>query len=56
MFTLSIILTVAIILIRIACLTLVKLNIPRWTKLQKSPNTVGIIGIWQPFSDAVHYI
>lgn len=42
-----------IVLVGVAFLTLLERKILRYVQLRKGPNKVGIIGILQPFRDAI---
>nr|AWV83223.1 NADH dehydrogenase subunit 1 [Euterpnosia chibensis] len=53
MFLLSIALTVVFILIGVAFLTLMERKVLSYIQLRKGPNKVGIMGLMQPFSDAI---
>ena len=51
--TLSLILIIIPVLVNIAFITLLERKILGYSQLRKGPNKVGIIGIVQPFSDAI---
>jgi len=53
---LSLIILVLILLIGVAFLTLLERKILRYVQIRKGPNKVGIIGVLQPFSDAIKLI
>lgn len=42
-----------IVLVGVAFLTLLERKILRYVQLRKGPNKVGIVGILQPFRDAI---
>lgn len=46
-------LVLIVVLIGIAFLTLLERKVLGYIQLRKGPNKVGIIGIFQPFSDAL---
>lgn len=49
----SIILIIGIVLIGVAFLTLLERKLLGYLQFRKGPNKVGIIGIFQPFRDAI---
>nr|AWV83405.1 NADH dehydrogenase subunit 1 [Yezoterpnosia vacua] len=53
MFLLSIVLTIIFILIGVAFLTLMERKVLSYIQTRKGPNKVGIMGLLQPFSDAI---
>nr|AWV83171.1 NADH dehydrogenase subunit 1 [Auritibicen bihamatus] len=53
MFMISILLTILFILIGVAFLTLMERKILSYIQTRKGPNKVGLMGVMQPFSDAV---
>ena len=53
MFIITILITALFILIGVAFLTLMERKVLRYVQIRKGPNKVGIIGILQPFSDAI---
>nr|YP_009590083.1 NADH dehydrogenase subunit 1 [Magicicada tredecim]AIM19535.1 NADH dehydrogenase subunit 1 [Magicicada tredecim]AWV83548.1 NADH dehydrogenase subunit 1 [Magicicada tredecim]AWV83561.1 NADH dehydrogenase subunit 1 [Magicicada tredecim]AWV83574.1 NADH dehydrogenase subunit 1 [Magicicada tredecim]AWV83587.1 NADH dehydrogenase subunit 1 [Magicicada tredecim] len=53
MFMITIMITALFILIGVAFLTLMERKVLSYVQIRKGPNKVGIIGILQPFSDAI---
>nr|ATF28655.1 NADH dehydrogenase subunit 1 [Pomponia linearis] len=53
MLLLSIMLTIVFILIGVAFLTLLERSVLSYIQIRKGPNKVGILGLFQPFSDAI---
>lgn len=50
---LNIFLTLLIVLVGVAFLTLLERKVLGYIQFRKGPNKVGILGIFQPFSDAI---
>lgn len=53
---LSLIILVLILLIGVAFLTLLERKILRYVQIRKGPNKVGVVGLLQPFRDAIKLI
>nr|AWN56165.1 NADH dehydrogenase subunit 1 [Cardiocondyla obscurior] len=49
----SILLMLVVVLVGVAFLTLLERKILGYVQLRKGPNKVGVVGIFQPFSDAI---
>nr|AJW76380.1 NADH dehydrogenase subunit 1 [Proscopia sp. HS-2014] len=56
MFILSLFLLIICVLISVAFLTLLERSVLGYIQIRKGPNSVGYIGMFQPFSDAIKLI
>lgn len=52
----NLLILLVILLVGIAFLTLLERKILRYVQMRKGPNKVGIVGIFQPFRDAIKLI